>query len=130
MPRSIVFDRDTKFLSHFWRCVWRLLGTKLLFGTTCHPQTDRQTEVTNWTLSTIFSGLMNKNLKESNLKLPYAEFAYNWAPIYTTSHSVFEAYYGVDPLTLIDFLRLLIEYWASFEAEERAKEMKKLHKQI
>jgi hypothetical protein len=37
VPNSIVSDRDTKFLSRFWRCLWAKLETKLLFRTTCHP---------------------------------------------------------------------------------------------
>ena len=38
MPRTIVSDRDDKFLSYFWKTLWCKLGTKFLFSTTCHPQ--------------------------------------------------------------------------------------------
>ena len=40
VPRSIVSNRDVKFLSYFCKVLWGKLGTKLLFLTTCHPQTD------------------------------------------------------------------------------------------
>jgi len=39
-PRTIVFNRNTKFLSHFWKSLWSSLGTKLQFSTSSHPQMD------------------------------------------------------------------------------------------
>jgi hypothetical protein len=37
VPRRIVFDRDVK-LFYFWKVLWNILGKKLLFSTTYHPQ--------------------------------------------------------------------------------------------
>ena len=50
LPAAIVADRDTRFLSHFWRNLWRLANIELSFSTTYHLQTDGQTEVVNRSL--------------------------------------------------------------------------------
>ena len=63
VPNTILSDRDTKFLSHFWRCLWAKLGIKLFFSTTGHPQTDGQTELVNRTLSTMLRVVLNNNKK-------------------------------------------------------------------
>ena len=85
VPNTIVSDRDAKFLSHFWRCLWAKLGTKLLFSTTCHPQTDGQTEVVNRSLSTMLRAVLKNNLKLWEECLPHIEFAYNCLPHSTTN---------------------------------------------
>jgi hypothetical protein len=40
LPQSIVSNRDTKFVGHFWRTLWKKLGTELSFNSAYHPQTD------------------------------------------------------------------------------------------
>ncbi|XP_035544624.1 uncharacterized protein LOC118348007, partial [Juglans regia] len=109
VPRSIVSDRDVKFLSYFWKVLWGKLGTKLLFSTTCHPQTDGQTEVVNRTLTQLLRTVVHKNLKTWEDCLPFIEFAYNRTMHTTTSYSPFEIVYGFNPLTPLDLMPLPVD---------------------
>ena len=73
---------------------------------------------------------MSKSLRDWDTKLSHAEFAYNRTPFYSTSHSPFEVCYGLNPFTPLDLIHVTQESKVSFEAKERAKEIKKLHKQV
>jgi hypothetical protein len=126
-PNTIVSDHDTKFLSHFWRCLWAKLGNKLLFSTTCHPQTDGQTEVVNRTLSTMLWAVLKKNLKFWEECLPHIEFAYNRSLHSTTKMSPFQIVYGFVPRAPIDLLTLPSSVQNNFDATQRAKLILKLH---
>jgi hypothetical protein len=50
LPKSIVSDRETKFIGNFCRTLWKMIGTNLVFSSTYHPQMDGQMEVVNRSL--------------------------------------------------------------------------------
>ena len=37
LPRSIISDRDNKFVGYFWKTLWKKMGTELKFSSTFHP---------------------------------------------------------------------------------------------
>ena len=130
MPKTIVSDRDSKFLSHFWRTLWRVLGTTLLFSTSHHPQTDGQIEVINKTLGSILRTLVSKNLRDWDLKLCQAEFAYNRSSSYATKHSPFQCVYGENLLLRINLTHVNLNDKKQRDAVEQAENLMKLHKVI
>jgi len=129
--RSIVSDRDSKYLSHFWKTLWGKLGTKLLFSTTCHPETDGQTEVVNRTLSQLLRCFIKGNLKTWEEWLPHVEFSYNRVANTTTSFSTFELVYGFDPLSSLDLTPLPNDSSIlSKDVLSRATFVKDLHERV
>ncbi|GKA50559.1 putative reverse transcriptase domain-containing protein [Tanacetum coccineum] len=77
LSASIVSDRDTHFVSHFWRSLWRLVNTQLNFSSAYHPQTDSQTEVVNRSLGNLLRSLVGDHPKAWDQKWPQAKFAHN-----------------------------------------------------
>lgn len=130
VPKTIVSDRDTKFLSHFWLTLWRKLGTTLKFSTTSHPQTDGQTEVTNRTLGTLLRALATKTPSKWEEHLPHAEFAYNRVPSKTTGVCPFMCVYGLNPITPIDLTPFPSSNQFSSEAKDRVHEIQSIHEYV
>ncbi|KAM3312754.1 hypothetical protein ACQJBY_032521 [Aegilops geniculata] len=127
VPNTIVSDRDTKFLSHFWRCLWAKLGTKLLFSTTCHPQTDGKTDVVCRTLSTMLRAVLKNNKKMWEECLPHIEFVYNRSLHSTTKMCPFEIVYGFLPRAPIDLLPLPSSEKVNFDVKQHAELILKMH---
>ena len=124
-----MFDRVVKFLSYFWKILWGKLGTKLLFSTTCHPQTDGQTEVVNRILTQLLRTIINKNLKTWEDCLLFIEFAYN-RTVDTTTYSLFEIVFGFNPLTPLDLMPLPIHEKGSMDGKKKAELVKSIHEKV
>ena len=97
MPKSIVSDRDSRFMSGFWKAVFKVLETKLLYSSAYHPQTDGQTERTNRTLEQMLRMYVQRNPDEWDCYLAPLEFAYNNATQASTGQSPFYLMHGEHP---------------------------------
>jgi len=94
VPVNIVSDRDTRFLSHFWRSLQESLGTRLKFSTAYHLQPDGQSERTIQILKAMLRACMLdfKGSWEDHVHL--AEFAYSNSYQASIKMAPFEALYG------------------------------------
>jgi hypothetical protein len=98
-----------------------------LFSTTCHPQTDGQTEVINHTLSTMLQAVLKTNLMLWEECLLYIEFAYNRSIHSMMKVSPFQVVYGFNPRAPIDLLPLPPSETTCFDASQRSEFILKMH---
>jgi transposase InsO family protein len=94
VPKKIVSDRGSQFISHFWKAVHESLGTKLNFSTAYHPQTDGQTERINHILEDMLRACALQYGTSWDKSLSYAEFSYNNSYQQSLKMAPFEALYG------------------------------------
>jgi hypothetical protein len=127
LPRSIVSDQDTKFIGHFWRTLWKKLGTDLAFSFSYHPQTDGQTEVVNRSLGDLLRSLVTEHHSSWDQILPQAEFAYNDSVNRSTGKSPFHILYGTQLRGVSELRESEQAETSSTRAEEFAEVMKELH---
>jgi len=104
IPRSIVSDQESRFLSAFLWSLWSMLETKITKSTTFHPQTNGQTEVVNRMVIHIMRMYNSKHPHTWDESIPYVQHSYNKSLHNSTGHSPFQVGLGFQPLFPIDLV--------------------------
>ncbi|GLJ08685.1 hypothetical protein SUGI_0093660 [Cryptomeria japonica] len=130
LPTSIVSDRDVKFLGHFWKTLWKRLGTNLSFGSAYHPQTDGQTEVVNRSLGNMLRCLTKEYGQSWDQLIHQAKYAYNDSVNQSTGKSPFEVVYGMNPRGIVELRDITNLQPRSGTTDGMAQSMKEVHEQV
>jgi Integrase zinc binding domain len=94
LPKKIILDRDGRFISRFWKVLFRLTQTRLAMSTSHHPQTDGQTEKANRNLEEMIRHYINYQQNNWDELLPALEHAYNSSVYATTGLAPFMMKFG------------------------------------
>ena len=104
LPKTIISDRDSRFMGGFWQELFRLVRTNLTPSTSYHPQTDGQTEIVNkWIegyLRTYVSGQQRAWVKWLHL----GEYCYNTTYHMSIAVPPCRALYGYDATAFADMV--------------------------
>ena len=99
LPKSIVTDRGSTFVSEWTAEVLKRVGTRHCVSSAHHPESDGQTERVNRVLGEMLRHYVNKRYDDRDLQLPLAEFAHNNAHSSAIDSTPFFACYGKHPRT-------------------------------
>jgi hypothetical protein len=105
-PLSIVSDRDSRFLSAFWKAVMESQGTQVRTSTSFKPSTDGQNERSHRFINDYLKAFVSPRQEDWDELLPMAEFAYNARPHSSIGMSPFAADLGYEPRAYDDLTLL------------------------
>lgn len=97
LPATIVSDRDTIFISKFWKQLFKLYRVALHLTTAYHPQSDGQTERVNQCLEMYLRCAVQDSPKTWKSWLSLAEIWYNSSFHPSLNCSPFKALFGYEP---------------------------------
>ena len=115
IPKEILTDQGTAFLSKSLKQVYGVLGIKGIKTTPYHPQTDGLVERFNQTLKNMLRKFVAENAKDWDRWLPYLLFAYREVPQASTGFSPFELLFGRPVRGPLDVLK---EVWEGPQTAE------------
>ena len=104
MPKTIVSDRGSIFTAHFWQELFKLQGIELAMSSAYHPQSDGQTKVVNRSLEQYLRAFVGDKPSAWADWLHLAEYWFNTNFHTSTKLALFEAFYGIPPSSLLDYI--------------------------
>ncbi len=113
IPKEVLSDQGTNFMSRTLHQVYQLLGIKRVRTTPYHPQTDGLVERFNQTLKNMLKKFVSDSGKDWDKWLPYLLFAYREVPQASTGFSPFELLYAHQVRGPLDVLR---ESWEATDS--------------
>ena len=100
--RTIVCDRDPRFVAEFFTRLFKMLGSSVRPGSAYHPARDGQVERAHKTLEEALRSYVGFNQDDWDTLLPMAEFGMNSSVNASTGSSPFLVVQGYHPRSPID----------------------------
>ncbi len=116
IPKEILTDQGTAFMSRTLSELYELLGIKSIRTSVYHPQTDGLVERFNRTLKSMVRKFVKEDAKNWDKWLEPLLFAVREVPQASTGFSPFELLYGRQPRGVLDVIR---EAWEEGPSNSR-----------
>jgi hypothetical protein len=104
VPRQLVSDRGSLFVSQFWQAFLKLLGTTSAMSSAYHPQSDGNTERVNRVMEDVLRHFIDASQTNWAALLPLVEFAINDSWHESINAIPFAVVYGRRPPLPLDSL--------------------------
>jgi hypothetical protein len=101
-PDKIITDQGLHFKNELLQAISILIGSKHVFSTTYHPQTNGQTERWNSTFSAQLAKYCNTDHNNWDIYLPSIVYAYNHGVHQTTGFTPYQLAFGRTPRNSFD----------------------------